>query len=585
MTPLAIAIFFLQIQAASVEGLVTKPGSGEPLAGARVTLLPATAGKALPPISVTSQDDGSFTIQNVATGDYLLWAESVRYGIALYGQRRAGGPGTRVSVASGQRVTGIRISMIPTGAIAGRITLRNGEPAVQAIVHALELRYQDGKRILTPVKTTTTDDLGEYRLFGLSAGKYFVTATANESPTAVYDGVMAHRDGAFQMDRPADLANDFFVHYVATNRSMRTVLEDGTVQEEAWVMVYYPGTIDAALATAVEVLAGATMNGIHLSIAPSPARRVSGKVVAPPGSLPAVTLTRESTVIGTRGGVSSSGSDFPFEFNGVSPGVYILTARDPRTETVSAPLRIEVGNRNVENLTLTLVSGVSVEGRIVVENTAEPVAGTNPLDGLAVSLHQGSAEGHVGVFQPQPTASFVARNLSPGTYFVRLIYDTALNGLPAGSQSPNAVDWTRSAIPGFFVKSVRLGQVDVTDGIPITESTQDRLQIVLSSAWGSLEGNVTDPRRMPAPGATVVLVPSKAGRDSSLYRATVADATGRYRLQGVVPGDYLLFAWEDVETGAWQDPDFLRPAEPRGRSVQIRAGENPADPITVIAKP
>ena len=168
MTPLAIAILFLQMQAASVEGLVTKPGGGEPLAGARVTLLPATAGKGLPPISVTSEDDGSFTIQNVAPGDYLLWAESVRYGIALYGQHRAGGPGTRVSVASGQRVTGIRISMIPTGAIAGRITLRNGEPAVQAIVQALELRYQDGKRILTPVKTTTTDDVGEYRLFGLS---------------------------------------------------------------------------------------------------------------------------------------------------------------------------------------------------------------------------------------------------------------------------------------------------------------------------------------------------------------------------------------------------------------------------------
>ena len=562
-----------------------KPGGGEPLAGARVTLLPAAAGPGLSPTSVTSQDDGSFSIQNVVPGDYLLWAESVRYDIAVYGQRRAGGPGSRVSVSSGQRLTGIRISMIQTGAIAGRVTGRNGEPVVSAIVQAFERRYRDGKRVLTPVKSTTTDDLGEYRLFGLAPGKYFVAAIANESPTIVYQGVMQHRDGLLQIDGPAHLTDDSFVHYVATGRSMSRVLDDGTVQEEAWVPVYYPGTIDAALATAIEVSAGATMNGIHLSIAPSPVRRVSGKVVGPPGSLPAVTLTRETTVIGTRGGMSNSGSDFPFEFNGVSPGVYVLMARDPRTETTSAPLRIEVGDRNVENLTLTLVSGVSVDGRILVENTADSGAGTNPLAGLAISFHQGSAEDRAVIFKLQPSGSFVASNLNPGTYFVRLIYDTALNGLPAGSQSPNAVDWTRSAIPGFFVKSVRLGQLDVTDGIPITDSTQDRLQIVLSSAWGSLEGSVTDARRMPAPGATVVLVPSKARRDSSLYRATVADAAGRYRLQGVVPGDYLLFAWEDVETGAWQDPGFLRSEELRGRSVQIRAGENPADPITVIAKP
>jgi hypothetical protein len=65
----------------------------------------------------------------------------------------------------------------------------------------------------------------------------------------------------------------------------------------------------------------------------------------------------------------------------------------------------------------------------------------------------------------------------------------------------------------------------------------------------------------------------------------VADAAGKYRFPGIVPGDYLLFAWEDIETGAWQDPDFLRPVESRGRPVEIRAGENPADSITVIAKP
>jgi hypothetical protein len=260
-------------------------------------------------------------------------------------------------------------------------------------------------------------------------------------------------------------------------------------------------------------------------------------------------------------------------------------ARDPRTETTSASLRIEVGDRNLENLTLALVSGISLEGRVTVENSVESVAGTNPLAGLDVSLHQGSGEDRAAIFQPQPSGSLVAKSLGPGTYFVRLIYDNALGGSPLASASPDAVDWPRSLPARYFVKSVRLGQTDVTDGISITESTQGPLQIVLSSAWGSLEGVVTDARRMPASGATVVLVPTKVRRNSSLYRATVADAAGKYRFPGIVPGDYLLFAWEDIETGAWQDPDFLRPVESRGRPVEIRAGENPADSITVIAKP
>ena len=52
----------------------------------------------------------------------------------------------------------------------------DGQPAVNATVQALKATYPDGKRVLKPVQTAITNDLGEYRLFWLPPGSYFVSA-------------------------------------------------------------------------------------------------------------------------------------------------------------------------------------------------------------------------------------------------------------------------------------------------------------------------------------------------------------------------------------------------------------------------
>jgi len=44
---------------------------------------------------------------------------------------------------------------------------------------------------------------------------------------------------------------------------------------------------------------------------------------------------------------------------------------------------------------------------------------------------------------------------------------------------------------------------------------------------------------------------------------------GRFHIEGVPPGDYRAFSWEDIETGAWQDPEFIRNFEDRGNPVRV----------------
>jgi hypothetical protein len=62
----------------------------------------------------------------------------------------------------------------------------------------------------------------------------------------------------------------------------------------------------------------------------------------------------------------------------------------------------------------------------------------------------------------------------------------------------------------------------------------------------------------------------------------VTDASGQVRMRGIAPGDYRIFAWEDIEKGAWQDPTFVRNHESSGKAIHINEGEKASTEISVI---
>ncbi|MDR3703656.1 MAG: hypothetical protein P4L56_28670 [Candidatus Sulfopaludibacter sp.] len=60
-------------------------------------------------------------------------------------------------------------------------------------------------------------------------------------------------------------------------------------------------------------------------------------------------------------------------------------------------------------------------------------------------------------------------------------------------------------------------------------------------------------------------------RFDSFHNATT-DQYGRYRFENIRPGEYKLFAWDDVEPYGWFDPEFLKVFEARGESITLPAG-------------
>ncbi len=82
---------------------------------------------------------------------------------------------------------------------------------------------------------------------------------------------------------------------------------------------------------------------------------------------------------------------------------------------------------------------------------------------------------------------------------------------------------------------------------------------------------------------TVVLVPMGKRRENPyFYRTTLTDALGKFSLQGVPPGEYRIFAWDDVDSGAWQDPEFLAVYEERGTRVTVVEGAILATDVKLI---
>jgi hypothetical protein len=137
---------------------------------------------------------------------------------------------------------------------------------------------------------------------------------------------------------------------------------------------------------------------------------------------------------------------------------------------------------------------------------------------------------------------------------------------------------------GGYVKSIRMGNADVlNDGLHLSGPAGDVLEIVIGSNVGRIEGSVVDGRQQGLPHRTVVLVPDLRHRSRlDLFKVARTDSAGRFRMPDVTPGEYKLFAFESVESGAWEDPSFLAAYENAGRPIHLYEGGSENIQLAVI---
>ena len=531
---------------ASVEGVVARLGTGEPLPRATVTLSNDRYPSQV--LSTTTDASGRFSFLNVPPGEYRLQASRQGpYIPAEYGQRNQGERGTPITIWPGQKITGIRLELAPTGSISGRILDSDGEPLGRAEVQALQSLYQDGHRGLKPVQTVLTNDLGEYRLRLLEPRRYYIRAR-------VLNPQEAQRQ--LFIRPPAAPLTVFWVPVIPY--VSRRALENGAIEEYLEAPVYFPGVIDPGLATPLELGIGENPGGFDFTTASGHlhARRIRGKIIngvtgrpAAHASIVVVPRTADPLVFAP---TAQSAADGSFEITGVTTGSYFIFAALYAAGRVGNPLitsgiasariPIEIGDSDLENLPVVVVPNFKIPVRLVFE-TSDPSAALRGVQlirdtpiGFGLPQEMKSIAGGVGEIE----------GIGPGDYRIR-----------------------RSG-PGY-IQSARLGSADVLkDGLHLDHQPEDFLEVVIAETTASVEGRVTDGTQAVS-NAVVVLVPSLNLRQrSDLYYVAATDGNGQFQIQPrIVPGDYKVFAWKDIEPGAWQDPEVLARYENQGQPVSV----------------
>ena len=65
-----------------------------------------------------------------------------------------------------------------------------------------------------------------------------------------------------------------------------------------------------------------------------------------------------------------------------------------------------------------------------------------------------------------------------------------------------------------------------------------------------------------------------------MFKSTTTDQAGAFSFRGLTPGKYKVYAWEEIENGAHQDPDFLR--RWGGKAADVEVKESSANTVTVV---
>jgi hypothetical protein len=596
---------------ASVSGVVVEMGTNQPIPSASVELRRIDCNNfANPPevLTATTNPDGRFTFQNIHAGNWCVVATKagVQYTPAEYLQRGALGRGVSLPITDGQRVAGIQLAMAPTGGISGRIRDANGEPKAFARVQVMETFYQDGQKRLYILQVAQTNDLGEYRFFGLPPARYFVAAVPEDTRRRQVVSVQPPPGAGGHREDTAPA--------VVTPR----ILPNGDVIEEVYLTVYYPAETDPQRAFPIDVQSGVTTSGIDFSLGPGRVRsfHLRGRAINGVNGLPATGVQVRiaprdwtATVVMPSATTDSAGN---FDIAGITPGSHVLyasmTMANPNAPAtpqpnaavapatrgaptgaqgapatpaappiqLSARVPFDLSGANIENAAIVLLAGASINGKVIQEG----VVGDVPR-GVAVSLAR--EPDLVGVPAPngrvtvQPDGTFTLQSVGAGDYHVYV------------SPLLNPFQWGAAAVPqqlqNTYVKSIRVGGIDVlNDGLPVPASgSPGNLEIVLGNG-GRLDGQASNENHAPMSNVTVVLVPDPAlRRRTDLYRTVNTDISGRFRMQGVPPGNYKAFAWEQVDRDIWQNPEFMTSVEGRGMAVNIREGSELTVDLTTIS--
>jgi protocatechuate 3,4-dioxygenase beta subunit len=495
-----------------------------PAARITLALTPDRSGRMGPPAQpdqgITNQavtdEKGQYRFANVAAGRFRVSPLAEAFVVTGDGARPGAPSGIAVTVNDGQTVTNIDFMLARGGVITGRVASGEGRPV---IAERINLATVDASGQMQPFNggarfNYETDDRGVYRIYGLPAGNYLVSAGGGDRP--------------------------------------------GVSRRIRYPLTYYPDAIDQSQAQMVEVQSGAVAESIDIRMgAPIKVYAVAGHVVDADSGQPVfgapVTVGRARAAGrpggpvapgGPSGGSGISNTEGEYRVTGLMPGQYTASVNssgfpvsgDSGSDFYSDPVNFEINSDNATGVEIKVHRGASISGVVVVDGSNDPSV-IAQLSQLMISANsrggqaqqgqgQGGGRGGGGrqsFAQVDPNGAFRIGGIAPGT--VRL----NVNGFGGGGfGGGNGFSLVRIERDGAALT----GDFNVASGEQVTG-----IRVIVGHGTGIIQGRVVIVGGT-LPAGTRLMVSVRPLNSSGQNRPAQVDASGQFVVEGLISGSY-----------------------------------------------
>ena len=543
---------------------------------------------------------GAFSFANLRAGQYFVSANAPGHVAGAYGKETYYAQSALLDLSGGKSTTGLTIKVWKYGSISGRVIDASGSSLGSRPVDVLvrdPITGALGIRSSFPSKAQ-----GEFTI-DLPPGDYVLVAPSGtvslpDSFRERLQKVQGLSPSQRSLDRLYDLGTPTRLDPSGQVLRMGTYPAGGLIGNS--VHLDAGATIDGA-EIRMERVAGFSVRGVVTHVG-RPVGDLVVRLVNPDWYLWNISPRWISDVART-----ITDGEGRFELKGVPRGSYVLQftsfplsesnrARDwvrfvgtphgdltlPRESGINPerppgtdatiwarrPIAVDADT----TLDVIAEQGATVSGRVFFETALEnatPRPKPDHIKGLTVGLRavddKTEVVGDVPFALVDFAGNFTSVGVPPGRYLVRV---------------PDLAErWYLRAI---FVN----GSNHIDEPIDVGNAPVTGLRIVFSDRETKIEGRVQADG--PLLGAQVILVPADTqrwianGMSSRTYRITGARQDGSFRMNDLLPGDYILAAVDAATEPVLADSKFLAALAAGGRRITLRGGDALTESVKVI---